>query len=254
MPVVYTIENLTKFYPQPTRPVNRNISFEIRQGETGAPSDVTVGALRDVPWTELKQAKWDLRRMLAHHGKGVPFNLFTLCELKYSQPKMTGFNRKGLLRCNEDMTVSGPKPAYYAAQRVFSIFDDSLERIADFKFTVPSEDKLAVFGYRKKEGGGAVVDSGFERRSRFDAVTGTTRLELVRISQASAAQRRGRAGRLGPAGGRVPAGRRRAAGQLHRWRDTGSALLSLRPTGKHGASDKRQWDSVYEQDIQRLGH
>lgn len=151
--------------PDDTRAVERfrelvarySDKIEIRQGETGAPSDVTVGALRDVPWTELKQAKWDLRRMLAHHGKGVPFNLFTLCELKYSQPKMTGFNRKGLLRCNEDKTVSGPKPAYYAAQRVFSIFDDSLERIADFEFTVPSGDKLAVFGYRKKEGGGAVV-------------------------------------------------------------------------------------------------
>ena len=54
----------------------------VRQGETGAPSGETVGALRDVAWTESKQAKWDLRRMLAHHGQGVPFNLFTLCELK----------------------------------------------------------------------------------------------------------------------------------------------------------------------------
>jgi ATP-dependent helicase HrpB len=48
------------------------------------------------------------------------------------------------------------------------------------------------------EGVGAVVDSGFERRSRFDAVAGTTLLELTRISRASAEQRTGRAGRLGP--------------------------------------------------------
>ena len=48
------------------------------------------------------------------------------------------------------------------------------------------------------EGIGAVVDSGFERRPRFDAVVGTTLLELVRISRASAEQRAGRAGRLGP--------------------------------------------------------
>lgn len=48
------------------------------------------------------------------------------------------------------------------------------------------------------EGIGAVVDSGFERRPRFDAVAGTTLLELTRISQASAEQRAGRAGRLGP--------------------------------------------------------
>ncbi|MCM2264150.1 MAG: ATP-dependent helicase HrpB [Desulfuromonadales bacterium] len=48
------------------------------------------------------------------------------------------------------------------------------------------------------EGIGAVVDSGFERRPRFDPVTGSTQLELVRISRSSAEQRAGRAGRLGP--------------------------------------------------------
>lgn len=48
------------------------------------------------------------------------------------------------------------------------------------------------------EGIDSVVDSGFERRPRYDPVTGSTRLELVRISQASAEQRAGRAGRLGP--------------------------------------------------------
>src|SRR5512139_2914817 len=48
------------------------------------------------------------------------------------------------------------------------------------------------------EGIGAVVDSGFERRPRFDPVAGTTALEMTRISRASAEQRAGRAGRLGP--------------------------------------------------------
>lgn len=151
--------------PDDTGPVERfrelvsrySDRIEIRQGETGAPSGETVGALRAVPWTEVKQAKWDLRRMLAHHGKGVPFNLFTLCELKYSQPNMTGFNRKGLLRCNEDMTVAGPKLAYFAAQRVFSIFDDNMERIADFKFEVVPGEKVAAFGYRKRAGGAIAV-------------------------------------------------------------------------------------------------
>ncbi len=33
MTVVYAIENLTKFYPKQTSPANRDISFEIRQGE-----------------------------------------------------------------------------------------------------------------------------------------------------------------------------------------------------------------------------
>ncbi len=48
------------------------------------------------------------------------------------------------------------------------------------------------------EGVGVVVDSGLERRPRFDPASGLTRLETGRISQASAEQRAGRAGRLGP--------------------------------------------------------
>jgi ATP-dependent helicase HrpB len=44
----------------------------------------------------------------------------------------------------------------------------------------------------------AVVDSGLAREPRFDPNSGFTRLETVTISQASADQRAGRAGRLGP--------------------------------------------------------
>jgi ATP-dependent helicase HrpB len=48
------------------------------------------------------------------------------------------------------------------------------------------------------EGVSVVIDSGLERRPRFDAARGMTTLETVSISQASAGQRAGRAGRLGP--------------------------------------------------------
>jgi ATP-dependent helicase HrpB len=44
----------------------------------------------------------------------------------------------------------------------------------------------------------AVVDSGLHKQPRFDEGLGLDRLELSRISQASATQRAGRAGRLGP--------------------------------------------------------
>jgi ATP-dependent helicase HrpB len=44
----------------------------------------------------------------------------------------------------------------------------------------------------------AVVDSGLARRSRFDPNSGMSRLEVMRISRASADQRAGRAGRTGP--------------------------------------------------------
>lgn len=48
------------------------------------------------------------------------------------------------------------------------------------------------------EGIGTVIDTGFKRAPRFDPATGMTALETVRVSLASADQRRGRAGRLGP--------------------------------------------------------
>jgi ATP-dependent helicase HrpB len=55
-----------------------------------------------------------------------------------------------------------------------------------------AETSLTIEGVR------VVVDGGFERRPRFDPSTGMNRLETVRISRASAEQRRGRAGRTAP--------------------------------------------------------
>ncbi len=46
------------------------------------------------------------------------------------------------------------------------------------------------------EGIGFVIDSGYKRQASFNPKTGVTRLSLKRISQASATQRSGRAGRL----------------------------------------------------------
>lgn len=45
------------------------------------------------------------------------------------------------------------------------------------------------------EGVRIVIDSGLDRRPRFDPATGLSRLETVRVSRATADQRRGRAGR-----------------------------------------------------------
>lgn len=55
-----------------------------------------------------------------------------------------------------------------------------------------AESSLTLPGIR------AVVDSGLSREPRFDANSGFSRLQTVNISQASADQRTGRAGRLGP--------------------------------------------------------
>jgi ATP-dependent helicase HrpB len=55
-----------------------------------------------------------------------------------------------------------------------------------------AETSLTIEGIR------VVVDAGLVRVSRFDPTSGMTRLVTERVSQASAEQRRGRAGRLSP--------------------------------------------------------
>lgn len=55
-----------------------------------------------------------------------------------------------------------------------------------------AETSLTIEGVR------VVVDAGWSRLPRFDPNSGLTRLATMRVSQAAADQRRGRAGRLGP--------------------------------------------------------
>lgn len=55
-----------------------------------------------------------------------------------------------------------------------------------------AETSLTIEGVR------VVIDSGWSRLPRFDARAGLTRLETIRVSRASADQRRGRAGRVAP--------------------------------------------------------
>lgn len=58
--------------------------------------------------------------------------------------------------------------------------------------TAIAETSLTIEGVR------VVVDAGLQRRPAFDPVTGLTRLVTVKVSQAAAEQRKGRAGRLEP--------------------------------------------------------
>ncbi len=58
--------------------------------------------------------------------------------------------------------------------------------------TTIAETSLTIHGID------TVLDCGYKRAPRFDPSSGMTALETVRVSQASADQRRGRAGRLGP--------------------------------------------------------
>ncbi|WP_375444744.1 hypothetical protein [uncultured Fibrella sp.] len=130
------------------------------QGENGAPSTpkaITIGALRDQDWSELTQAKWDLRRMLGDHGRGISTNLFTISDIHYAAgDHMVGVNTKGLLETNPDKTIKRPKLAYKAAQHVFSLFDDQVELLADVKPT-SNQETVNGFAYRYKKSGGSLI-------------------------------------------------------------------------------------------------
>ncbi|WP_077923124.1 hypothetical protein [Spirosoma sp. 209] len=130
------------------------------QGENGAPStpkEITIGAMRDQDWSELTQAKWDLRRMLGDHGRGIATNLFTISDIHYAAgDHMVGVNTKGLLQTNPDKTIKRPKLAYKAAQHVFSLFDDQIERVPDVRPTV-NQETVNGFAYRHKSTKGSLV-------------------------------------------------------------------------------------------------
>jgi hypothetical protein len=149
-------------------------SIPVRQGETGATSKYQENyALKKMPWTENMQAKWDLRRMLAHHGKDVPFNLFTMIDLRYLRDGKVDWNYKGLLASREDQMVAYVKPAYYAAQNVFAIFDDSLARVTNFTATASATNALATFAWANKTTGAQIVALWFKDAMPLDANTKT---------------------------------------------------------------------------------
>ena len=127
--------------------------LKLQQGENGAPSSLcTAYALKDIPWNELSQAKWDVRRMLGDLGHDVDSSVFTIIE--YTQggrPK----NTKGLLAATDDLKVAKVKPAFGAVRNVASVFDSRVVRIADAALELPGFKRPALFAYAAP--GGTIV-------------------------------------------------------------------------------------------------
>ncbi len=106
-----------------------------------------------------------------------------------------------------------------------------------------AETSLTIEGVR------VVIDSGLSRLPRFDARAGLTRLDTIRVSRASADQRRGRAGRVAPGvcyrlwdaaedHGLVPRTRPEILDA-----DLSSLALELADAGVHDASEVRWMDA-----------
>jgi hypothetical protein len=131
-----------------------NPNVEFWQGETGCPSTLgSTGALKNHEWTEHTQAKWDMRRALAHIGRGYNFSLFLISEFIYNDAQRKGLNSKGILKINEeDLSVQYPKPAYYAYQNLCTVFGRELEVINNLKYQAVTDSSLSVFAWKDFNG------------------------------------------------------------------------------------------------------
>ena len=123
------------------------------QGENGAPSEMTFRfALSRIAWSEVSQAKWDMRRMLGDLGHDVRSSVFTICDFNHRGREM---NLKGLLRANEENEMIGKKLAYDAVRNVAAVFDDTLTRVKDSGFVrgFGTKDRsLSTYHYVSAEG------------------------------------------------------------------------------------------------------
>ncbi len=139
-----------------------NGEFLSLQGETGCPSEYGgFGMLGKKDWlSELTQAKWNLRRMLLYAGRGEPANLFAIMDMKYRNTEVDtfvevrDFNYKGLIKANPDRSVHHLKQAYYAAQHLFTLFDETLVNVTSngFDFTAAGREEgqhLAIVPLKK---------------------------------------------------------------------------------------------------------
>ena len=124
--------------------------LRLDQGENGAPSSLcTAYALKDIPWNECSQAKWDVRRMLGDLGHDVSSSVFTIID--YTQGARP-LNTKGLLSNTPELTVGHRKLAYFAVSRVASVFDSTVRRVKDAGLKLDGPKRPAAFLYTSPKG------------------------------------------------------------------------------------------------------
>ena len=207
--------------------------LRIWNGESGATSDPHFSAnISSLKWnSELTQAKWDARRLVADLGHGFDSLVFTMYDPCYDYPERycghippywvrtrpdRFMKRMGLVKCNDRLEVTKVKPAYYTVQNIATLFDATIEPAEFPARPVPGETApgLVVYTFRQKETGIPLVafwdaskhpvNDNTVRRASFnvgaaleepvwiDLVTGA----IYRIPDRMMIGRRGRRGRL----------------------------------------------------------
>jgi hypothetical protein len=144
-------------------------TVKLRQGENGCPSMTGFGrgAISDYDWSELSQAKWDVRRMLGNLGHDIECSILGIIDMNYgvTSGPITRINVKGLIESDTTKRAIQPKMVYYAMQNVVSVFDDQLVRIKhledvhnmnatvaqnEIKYNKGTDRSLALYGYEHK--------------------------------------------------------------------------------------------------------
>ena len=162
----------------------------IWQGETGAPSFPAVRAPfpleLNIDWTELSQAKWNLRRALGHISRNIPYNQFAISDVYYAQANLKGVCPMGLLKAREDLSIERPKLAYFAYRNACSIFADGL-RGDPSNFAVETAHKTleAIRFYEPFRGKHLVAlwDNGGVPGNGYESKPVSVHLQPMRISK-----------------------------------------------------------------------
>ena len=127
----------------------------VRQGESGAPSKGRLGgALSRYDWTEVSQAKWDLRRMLCDRGRGIPTTVFCISDMNYFKGRDTikTKNVKGLLETDDDNNIVRPKQAFYAVQNLVAVWD-LLGKVTDpGSVSVDADGSFSTYAFADADG------------------------------------------------------------------------------------------------------
>ena len=143
--------------------------LKIWNGESGATSDPHFSAsISSMKWnSELTQAKWNARRLVADLGHGFDSLVFTIYDPCYDYPERycrhipqywvrkrpdRFMKRMGLVKCNDSLEVVKVKPAYYTVQNIATLFDATVEP-SDFTVRTASDDRadgLVAYAFRQK--------------------------------------------------------------------------------------------------------
>ena len=143
--------------------------LRIWQGESGATSDPHFSAaISSLKWnSELTQAKWDARRVVADLGHDFDTLVFTMYDPCYDYPERycrqippygvrtredRFMKRMGLVKCNDQLEITKVKPAYYTVQNLATLFDTTIEP-AKLNVTLVKGEKaegLVRYTFRQK--------------------------------------------------------------------------------------------------------